>query len=192
MTDWITLERRALKAALIAADTLAEDRVESEQNNPVSAHPLEAAQELPKVCVYTKMDEHTGGGPPTAWSTRLTLVIDCWAYGTATEELTAQEVAGDARDELVSQVLGATTGSPDWLARWQSVARVSVKRGLAAQGQLVLSAAQIEIVVETYTEHGLASRTDTDAFETSNTTVETAKDATGAPLQISVELEQDP
>lgn len=190
MTDWVTLERRALKAALIAADTLAEDRVESEQNNPVSTHPSEAANELPKICIYTKSDEHTGGA--SMWFTRLTLVIDVWAYGSATEELTAQEVAGDMRDELVAQVLGATTGDPAWLARWQAVSRVTVKRGLAAQGQLLISAAQIEIVVELMTEHGLEARTDAVPFERSVTEVETAKDASGAPLQIDVELEQDP
>lgn len=193
MTDWVTVERKALKAALLAANTLAGSRVEAEQNYPVSTKPRDAQDELPKICVYAKQDVHQGNGNSTSWSTTATYVIDVWAYGVSTEELTAAEVAGDQRDELVSQVLGATTGSLAWLSRWESVSKATIKRNVSIQGELVLGPAQIEIVVELHTDHGLVLEgAALDNFEEAGITATNELDPLGAPLQTEVVLEQDP
>lgn len=190
MTDWVTTERYALKAVLLAAATAAGARVEAEQNDPVSTSPAQAGAELPKLCVYAKAHDHSGNGNTTTWRTTATLVIDCWTYGTAAGGLTAREVAADSRDLLVAQVLAATTGAPGWISQWERITRVGVALGGMAQGQLVIGAAQVTITVELSTDHGIEDRSDTDPFEEAGATVENAIDPEGDPLQIEVELEQ--
>lgn len=192
MTDWVTVERYALKDALLGA-TDADDRVEAEQNDPVSTRAKDAASEMPKLCLYLKEDTHESGGTGTSWSTTTTILIDCWAYGVEQEApaLSAREVAADARDELVSQVLGATSGSREWLSRFDKVTRVRVARNVFAQGDLVIGVAQIQITCALVTDHGLDANAALAPFERAVTTIENALDPTGAPLQIDVALEQD-
>lgn len=192
MSHWIIAERADLKSRLIAAGTLAGTRVESEQNDPACGHPTEAADVLPKLCVYIPEVTGTGIASSTAWPTRATIVIDCWVHGVAAGGLTAQEVGADKRDRLVAEVLGALTGSSAWLSRWQTASQVSEKRAAFVQGSLVMGAAQVRIEVETTTDHGLADAYDTnaDALENVKQTLDNTTGPTGEPLVNLIPIEQ--
>lgn len=157
MSDWISDLLVELKADLIAAGTLAGSRVELERNDPIAIHPSEAGDLLPKLCVYMPEDTSSADGNGTIWATRATITIDCWTRGVeqTSPAATAQEHAGQERNQLASQVIAATVGKPQWRAKFEKVTSLTRKRDVATTGTaLVVGAEQIGISVELHTDPG--------------------------------------
>jgi len=179
-------EREAIKELVIAAETSAGTRVETEESEPTYTDFRDALEALPLVCVYTPEDVGESAGNSTSWATKLKIVIDCWTYGQKSETQSAAEVAGQARDELVGQVLAATTGNSEWIKRFEAVTKVTVKRGISNLGSLTYGAASIVIDAETTLDHGLAADTSGDPFRRS--AVDMSKDAVDEP-RLTVDIE---
>lgn len=179
MSAWVFEEREAIKDLVIAAETSAGTRVETEENEPTYTDFRDALEALPLVYIYTPEDVGESAGNSTSWATKLKIVIDCWTYGQKSETQSAAEVAGQARDELVEQVLAATTGNSAWISRFERVQKVTVKRGISSLGSLTYGAASIVIETETNVDHGLAADTSGDPFRRS--VVDMSKDAVDEP-----------
>jgi len=187
VSAWIYEEREAIKGLVIAAETSAATRVETERGDPTGCDPRDVGAVFPLACVYTPEDVGESIGNGTSWATKLRVVIDCWTYGHKTTTQSAAEVAGQARDELVEQVLGALTGNSEWLQRFERVPRVTIKRGLTQTdaGQ-ILGCAAIVIDAETTMDHGLVADTSGDPFRRS--AVDMSKDAVDEP-RLTVDIE---
>lgn len=155
MTDWVQPLREDLKSRLIRANTIAEGRVESEQADPTYSEVSQLAGKLPKLCVYTPEDELVSSANGTRWdAASSTIVIDCWAYGMATDgppALTAVEAAANSRDRLAFQALRATIGDPSFIGddgNLSRVKRATLRRGCKKLGEVTYGCTQIVFIAE--------------------------------------------
>lgn len=151
--DWAPRVRKQLKQGLLLANTLAGGRVEAERRDPIAVHPVDAANELPLLCVYV-FDAIAEGRASPVYKTTARIVVDAWVAGLSSdagpdgEPQSAEEAAGDLRDQLVAQVLDATVFNLTWAAQFEQVERYRVIRGVAENDrQLVLGCGKVEIDV---------------------------------------------
>lgn len=146
MTHWRQTARDAAKAAILAASTTAATRVYSERLTRLHTR---KPDQFPAVCVYVPRDEGARKTEASPFDSTADIEVVVAATGEATDTLTAEEVASNARDVLCDEVERALLGDGGWLAAcgFQTAARLSTTCELF-DGEILISSATIKIGVE--------------------------------------------
>lgn len=142
MQDQATEIREAAVASLLAYQTIAGDRVESERVDPVESG------DTPRLIVMAD-DAAEGisrGGAAPAFRTTLTLMIH------AQVEHAQRGDAVAALDTLIAQVKDALLGDPDWVRLSENIPSLRVTRSfkgdnarIIGDGRIVITCTWIEI-----------------------------------------------
>lgn len=143
--DWAAPLRQCLKAHLSTHVALAGGLIEAEQADPMWTDLFSVATRLPKLCIYTPEDSIPLEGTGTRLDASMTVVVDCWAHGVATENETAAEVAANVRDRLAGQAIRAILRWPE--APWSRVTSVKVRRGVEKRGDVTYGCSQVLVTV---------------------------------------------